>query len=77
MKKSILQNEQGFTLIEIIAVLIILGILSAVAVPKFMNLQADARRGQIQTFHRVWPVYIEKFRHRTYQRGSHLWGKRG
>ncbi len=38
-----LANEKGFTLIEIIAVLVILGILSAVAVPKFINLQEDAR----------------------------------
>jgi len=42
MKKH-LRNEEGFTLIEIIAVLVILGILAAVAVPKFVNLQEDAR----------------------------------
>ena len=36
-------NEKGFTLIEIIAVLVILGILSAVAIPKFVDLQEDAR----------------------------------
>lgn len=36
-------NEQGFTLIEIIAVLVIIGILSAVAVPKFIDLQNEAR----------------------------------
>ncbi len=48
MKKTILNNEQGFTLIEIIAVLIILGILSAVAVPKYMDLQDDARQQAAQ-----------------------------
>lgn len=36
-------NQRGFTLIEIIAVLVILGILSAVAVPKYMDLQNQAR----------------------------------
>ena len=38
-----MRNQKGFTLIEIIAVLVILGILAAVAVPKFINMQADAR----------------------------------
>jgi MSHA pilin protein MshA len=38
-----LTNEDGFTLIEIIAVIIIMGILAAVAVPKFFSMQDDAK----------------------------------
>ncbi|ABW67214.1 type II secretion system protein [Desulfosudis oleivorans] len=41
-EKKLLGNQGGFTLIEIIAVLVILGILAAVAVPKFMDLTDDA-----------------------------------
>jgi prepilin-type N-terminal cleavage/methylation domain-containing protein len=37
------RDQKGFTLIEIIAVLVILGILAAVAVPKYMDMQGDAR----------------------------------
>ena len=43
-----LRNQKGFTLIEIIAVLIILGILAAVAVPKFLNLTSDAEDKAIE-----------------------------
>jgi prepilin-type N-terminal cleavage/methylation domain-containing protein len=43
MLKKTLRNQKGFTLIEIIAVLVILGILAAVAVPKFIGLQEDAK----------------------------------
>ncbi|WP_413815482.1 type IV pilin protein, partial [Desulfobotulus sp.] len=34
-RKSLMRNQEGFTLIEIIAVLVLLGILAAVAVPRY------------------------------------------
>ena len=45
--KKIFKNEKGFTLIEIIAVIIIMGILAAVAVPKFFSMQEDAKRAAL------------------------------
>lgn len=38
-----LKNEKGFTLIELIMIIIILGILAAIAVPKYADLQDQAR----------------------------------
>ncbi|GHA12106.1 pilus assembly FimT family protein [Oceanisphaera arctica] len=37
-----MKKQAGFTLIELVIVIVILGILGAVAAPKFLNLQGDA-----------------------------------
>ncbi|MCD4675771.1 MAG: type II secretion system GspH family protein [Desulfobacula sp.] len=44
LKKRCLGNQKGFTLIEIIAVLLLLGIMAAVAVPKFFDMQEETEK---------------------------------
>jgi len=46
MRKSIRKSAQkGFTLIELIITIVIIGVLAAVAIPKFQDLSNDAQKG--------------------------------
>ncbi len=47
MNKNV-AKQSGFTLIELVIVIIVLGILAATAAPKFIDLQSDAKKSALE-----------------------------
>lgn len=47
MKKKILKNQRGLTLVEILAVIVILGIIAAIAIPSIVDVIENTKAVQI------------------------------
>ena len=43
-----MRNERGFTLIELIIVMVVLGIMAGLAIPKFLDLREDAKYSAVK-----------------------------
>ena len=64
-RKYLNNNQEGFTLVELIVVVVIIGILSAIAIPSFQNASKKARQkgaaAQISTYIKAAQAFYSEF----------------
>lgn len=68
MNISRLRNDRGFTLIELMMVVVIIGVLAAIAMPKFTNASSSAKEAEATPI--LKQVYTLQERHRQ-QHGAY------
>ena len=56
-----LRNSKGFTLIELMIVVVIIGILAAIAIPNFISMQNRAKEGSVKANMHTFQLAMEDY----------------
>lgn len=67
MSESFVRRERGFTLIELMVVVVVIGILASVAYPAYTEYVNRGRRAQVQTQMVLAQQWIERFYAEAYR----------
>ena|SRR5690554_4160026 len=61
MRKKLMKEENGFTLVELLIVMVIIGLLVAVAVPRFINMRTEAQRSACEATQASMQTAVEQY----------------